>query len=283
MSSPQPFDDVPASLAGSLSVFTLSDLLTLLASTSQTGEVRVVNELVDGRLWLTAGELSNGRVGAATTIGQAVFELACVTEGWCYFTSGVVSSSGYPAVPVAAVLAEVCPQVDEWRGLLRVMPLEAVVTLSPNPPGNEVQIRSYQWRVLAAVGDSGHSVKAVLDQIGGDQTVGLRTLRDLHSAGLVALSQVPGSGEGRPEELPSTPPRDGSAATLTAPPPPPGTADFATPDSQTLPPPPPPGPNVDHDGRSGGLAEVAMMPPPPTTDPWAPTADTRHSGNNGAA
>src|ERR1700737_1536761 len=66
----------PPSLVGSLSVFVLSDVLSWLASTSQTGEVRVVGEQVDGRLWLADGQLSNAHVGAARTIGQAVFELA---------------------------------------------------------------------------------------------------------------------------------------------------------------------------------------------------------------
>jgi len=85
-----------ASLVGSLAAFSLSDILSMLASTKQTGELQVVSEAVDGKVWLADGELSNAHVGAATTIGQAVFELACVSEGWFYFTVGVVSSSGIP-------------------------------------------------------------------------------------------------------------------------------------------------------------------------------------------
>ena len=64
-----------ASLVGSLSVFTLADVLSLLAATDQTGELQVVNDLVDGRIWLEDGQFSNAHVGAASTIGQAVFEL----------------------------------------------------------------------------------------------------------------------------------------------------------------------------------------------------------------
>ncbi len=116
------------------SVFSLSDVLSLLATTEQTGELQVVSETMDGKLWLEDGEFSNAQVGAASTIGQAVFELACVTEGWFYFTAGLVSSSGQPTVPVAAVLDEVRPQVDEWRDLRSEVPLEAVVALSPTPP-----------------------------------------------------------------------------------------------------------------------------------------------------
>ncbi len=161
-----------ASLVGSLAAFSLSDILSMLASTKQTGELQVVSEATDGKVWLADGELSNANVGAAATIGQAVFELACISEGWFYFTVGVVSSSGQPTVPVLAVLNEVRPQVDEWREIRRDVPLEAVVTLAPEPPGQDVQIRNDQWRVLTTVGTTGHSVRAVIEQIGGDQIVG---------------------------------------------------------------------------------------------------------------
>ena len=77
-----------ASLVGSLAAFSLSDILSMLASTKQTGELQVVSEATDGKVWLADGELSNANVGAAATIGQAVFELACISEGWFYFTGG---------------------------------------------------------------------------------------------------------------------------------------------------------------------------------------------------
>ena len=90
-------------------------------------------------------------------------------------------------MPVGAVLDEVRPQVEEWREIREVVPLDSVVSLSPTPPGDDVQIRGDQWRVLTTIGNGGHSVKSVLDAIGGDQITGLRTLRDLSQAGLIVL------------------------------------------------------------------------------------------------
>jgi hypothetical protein len=272
-----------ASLVGSLAAFSLSDVLSMLASTKQNGELQVVSEATDGKVWLADGELSNAHVGSATTIGQAVFELACVTEGWFYFTVGVASSSGQPTVPVLAVLNEVRPQVDEWREIRRDVPLEAVVTLAPEPPGQDVQIRSDQWRVLTTVGTSGHSVRAVLEQIGGDQIVGLRTLRDLHAVGLIDLDKGP--AEERDPDLgrsfESTVDRGADIASLPAPP------DLARSDHDGVeflsasPPPPEVGPAVG-EPRPEGLAEVAIMPPPIADDPWAPSAETA-AGDNGVA
>jgi hypothetical protein len=191
MSQTQSLGNAPAaSLVGSLGVFTLDDVLMLLADTTQTGELQVVGSEMDGRVWLEEGELSNAHVGSTPTIGRAVFELACVPEGWFYFTSGLSSSSGQPRVPVRTVLDEVRPQVKEWRELLELVPFESTVTLSPEPPGGDVQLRGDQWRMVTSIGNAGHSVKTVLDAFGDEHIVGLRILRDLSEAQLITLEEA---------------------------------------------------------------------------------------------
>jgi len=193
-----------ASLVGSLGVFTLDDVLTLLADTSQTGELQVVGSEVDGRLWLEDGELSNAHVGSAPTIGRAVFELACLPEGWFYFTSGLASSSGQPRVPVETILEEVRPQVKEWWELLGLVPLESIVGLSPQPPSGDVQLKGNQWRMVTSIGNAGHTAKTVLDAFGDEQIVGLRILRDLHDASLITLDEVTREDEDREASTPAT-------------------------------------------------------------------------------
>ncbi|MGH9081695.1 MAG: DUF4388 domain-containing protein [Acidimicrobiales bacterium] len=264
-------DEISTSLTGSLAAFALSDVLMLLASTSQTGELHAVGDDVEGWLWLAEGQLANARVGSANTIGQAVFELACISDGEFSFSTGVVSSSGHPTVPVAAVLQEVRPQVDEWRELRTVVPLDAEVNLAPSPPGQDVRIRNDQWSVLTTVGNSGLSVKSVLERIGGEQIAGLRTLRELQSAGLIAVGTLdrpdwhqPGPAPGEPSH-PETGSTDQAAAAGDA-------------SAQDAAPPPEPQP-----GQSAGLAEVAMMPPPIAVDPWAPPPETEDAGGNGVA
>jgi hypothetical protein len=284
MSQVDSFEEAPAaSLVGSLSVFSLSDVLTLLATTAQTGELQLVSETVDGKLWLDRGELSNAHVGAATTMGQAVFELARVTEGWFYFTSGLSSSSGQPTVPVAAVMAEVRPQVEEWRELRLVVPLEATVSLSPSPPGQDVQIRSDQWRVLTTVGNAGHTVKTAIDLIGGDQVAGLRALRDLQSAGLIVLGPPPYETPDQLAESYRLATEESAPVTpLPAPPPPMALIDDLTPDD--LPAPPSDLDTVTNAAdRFGTLAEVAIMPPPIAGDPWTPSVEPTTVSNGASA
>ncbi len=276
-----------ASLVGSLSAFTLADVLSMLASTSQTGELRVVSETVDGRVWLDGGELADASVGAATTLSQAVFELACVPEGWFSFTTDAFTSSGQPTASVSDVLAEVQPQVDEWREIRRVVPLEAVVTLSPDPPGQDVQIRSDQWRVLTTVGTSGHTVKSVLDLIGDDQIVGLRTLRDLHAAGLIDLEPSDGAvDEAIVNAAPLfAPPSENEpdGAPLTMPPRLVVSEDSVADDLATAPPPSETDSGREGNDRFDSLAEVAIMPPPIAGDPWAPIAESNGTDDDGVA
>ncbi len=271
-----------ASLVGSMSVFTLSDVLSLLAATDQTGELQVASEAMDGRLWLDKGALSNAHVGVATTIGQAVFELACIVDGWFYFTSGLVSSSGQPAVPVAAVLEEVGPQVAEWKEIRSVVPVEAIVSLSPTPPGQDVQIRSDQWQVLTTVGSSGRSVKAVLDAIGGDRIVGMRTLRDLLAAGLIVVGAVRDEPQGAEGTSPfAFPSIVGSESTTLPSPPSGGFSDGIRGDDLANVPrsPDPDSAVAAGEGRFESLAEVAIMPPPIAGDPWSQVAGSNGNRN----
>jgi hypothetical protein len=302
--SPDPGEPTrPATLVGSLSSFPLADVLLLLASTSQSGELQVssdeaTGEEVQGRLWLARGELSNAQVGSAPTIGQAVFELARMTGGRFSFTAGVLSSSGQPTAPVAAVLAEVRPRVDEWREICELIPLEGQVRLAPNPPGQEVRIRSEQWRVLTTVGTTGQSVQSVLDQIGGDQIVSLRTLRVLRDEGLITVttSDDPiGASSVAATDPPFASPLSAAAdndGTWT----PSGgdTASSAWPEAAHFEPADTRGEGRHSEGhgdrsesgdgrRFNGLADVTMMPPPITRDPWAPSAGSPTAGDNTVA
>jgi hypothetical protein len=288
--TPVPDGPGSASLSGSLSVFTLSDVLTLLAATGQTGELHVVSETAEGKLWFENGDLAEAEVGSTATLNQAFFELACMTGGWFSFTADQPSAdhssslSTGTAVPVTTVLAEVGPQVEEWRSIRQLLPLEALVTLSPEPPGEDVRIRNDQWRVLTRVGTSGQSVKSVLDAIGGDQIVGLRTLRDLHIAGLIDLEPTP--AEPSIDAVPPASPTeadDSAEATSAVSPSLVTSTDSVSADLGSVPPP------HQEDGETGDgtgatrLAEVTIMPPPIAVDPWAPLAVPTEAEGDGVA
>jgi hypothetical protein len=287
---PDPFESpdqgTTASLVGSLSVFPISDVLSMLASTVQTGELQVVGDSVDGRVSLEGGQLLSAEVGTTSTLGQAIFDLARVNQGSFYFTAGPVSAEGQSPVPVASVLDQVRPQVEEWQEILAVVPLDSPVALCPDPPGQDVQIRSDQWRVLTTIGNGESTVGSVLEIIGGDQIVGLRALRDLHAAGLIDLDGVPlDRSEDGPATAVGSAPVDSTEVTAddTSGP------SFGEPSQENLPgvlPPPPSavseaGAPAEEDPST--LADVTMMPPPIAGDPWASDFTSTAAEDNGVA
>jgi Domain of unknown function (DUF4388) len=262
------------SLTGSLAAFGLSEVLSMLATTSHSGQLEVVGPSVDGRLWLDRGDLTDASVGSTSTIDQAVFELACLNEGWFAFTSGDVSFGPHAPVSVDSVLGNIGPQVEEWRTIRELVPLEANVALAPDPPGHDVQIRSDQWRVLATIGSGGHTVESVIDSIGGDRVTGLRALRDLRQSGLIELDSrvdtaptglVPPVGQSPISPTPLIVSEDSVEELVAVPPP------------ETEP------AVVGNDDRFESLAEVAIMPPPIAGDPLAPVAEPSGTDTDGVA
>jgi hypothetical protein len=85
------------------------------------------------------------------------------------------------------VLADLGPQVEEWRNLVAFLPFDARVSMSSAAPAPNVQIRSDQWHLLGMVGSPGRTVRAVLDVSDAHPLETLRTLRELIDAQLVSL------------------------------------------------------------------------------------------------
>ena len=126
-------------------------------------------------------------------------------------------------------------------------------------------------------------MRTVLEQIGGDQIVGLRTLRDLRAAGLIELDHV-GTDHQGPEVAPVFAPPTGGGGESGPLPSPPDRTYAGVDDVALLNPSAPPLDGVgSEDGRPDGLAEVAVMPPPIADDPWTPSADSSHATDDGVA
>ncbi|MFZ0667217.1 MAG: DUF4388 domain-containing protein [Acidimicrobiales bacterium] len=274
--------EVPtASLVGALAIFPLNDILSLLADTSQNGELQVVGPGVDGHLWLDGKNFVGATLEGANTITQAVFEMMLLDEGWFYFTSDQTPPAGKSKPQsVSSVVSEVVPQVQEWRDLLKRVPLEATVTMARTTPGPEVQIRADQWRLLTAVGTNGRTVRSVVEELEDDSVVTVRLLRELSDAGLIdigdqsqrasggSVSSIQAVAEPEPQ---AQAPGDiqGSAPT-----PPPGFVSTSPGSSYA---------ESSYDATSPSITAVPSMstdhvpneqmpviPPPVTADPWAP-------------
>jgi Domain of unknown function (DUF4388) len=249
--------EVPtASLVGSLAVFRLDDVLGLLSETGQRGELQVVGQGADGHLWIEGKDLVGASLEGTSTITQAVFELILLDEGWFYFTSDQAPPSGLGRPQsVSSVIGEVVPQVQEWRDLLKRVPLATEISLASTTPGPEIKIRADQWRVLTTIGTSGRTVGSIVDELEEDNVVVLRLIRELVDSGLLVVAgSQPAGGESHDVVDQHLDPAGSSV-----PPPPPG---FVT---------------ASPSPAAGGITDVGnssedlpIVPPPVAADPWAP-------------
>ncbi len=108
-------------------------------------------------------------------------------EGWFYFTLTGALPEGTERVPVVSLLADLGPQVDEWRSLVAFLPFDARVSMSASTPAPAVQIRADQWQLLSLVGSPGRTIRAVIDTAEAHPLTTLRTLRELIDAQLVTM------------------------------------------------------------------------------------------------
>jgi hypothetical protein len=87
-------------------------------------------------------------------------------------------------------LAEAQRRLEEWRGIELVVPsLEAAVRRVPEAPGDEVTIRSDQWRLLVAIAAE-MRVQGVIDRSGMGEFDTCRTIKELVEAGLAEVDML---------------------------------------------------------------------------------------------
>lgn len=173
-----------ASLVGSLSSFPLLDVLDLLARTGRTGELQVVGQGLDRRIWVDGGDLVD--TGATGSPATGLFEMACIEDGWFYFTLADSTPEVTARATIASVVEGLVTQVAEWHALASAFPFEAVVRMSSTTPADEVQIRADQWQLLSLVG-AGREVRDVLASSPMHPLDTLRTLQELAAGHLVSV------------------------------------------------------------------------------------------------
>jgi len=256
-----------AALVGSLATFSLVDILDLLARTNYTGELQIVGRGIDQRVWMDKGDLVTAGTGSADSV---LFDLACIEEGWFYFTAGEVPPDGGARSPVATVLADVGPQVEEWRSLVARLPFDTVVKMSASTPAAEVQIRGDQWQLLSLVG-GGRTVRQVVDASAVHPLDTLRILGELLTARLITI-----------DEHAESAPTNTFGAPLAAPlvmTPPSGITGAAT---ETEPQLPLEGDSETREFRTGGPLPP-FVPPPPSSIPPVPEGWVATEQSNGLA
>ncbi|MGH9123598.1 MAG: DUF4388 domain-containing protein, partial [Acidimicrobiales bacterium] len=175
------------SLQGSFQTIALPDVMTLLASSSKTGELRVVSGHVEGRLWLHEGQLVQSGVGKAKGHVDAMFELLRLSDGNFVFRDGVEASEPDVATAVEPVVRLAQERLAEWQQIEAVVPsLEHRVRLVPELPASEVTLSAEDWKLVIAVALAG-TVRGVVEELEVDYFDGCRGVKRLVDANLVLV------------------------------------------------------------------------------------------------
>lgn len=270
------------SLQGTLETIPLSDVLSLLAATKKTGELRVNGGDAEGRLWLAGGEVVGGAVPRAHTPVDAVFELLRLTTGTFVFDSEATAPKPAPPVPVAALLADAQARLDVWRSIEAVVPsVRCLVSLAPALERDEVKVSRQQWKELVAVA-AGPDVQGVMEKLALGEFDASRTVKELVDAGLAQVAPAPAPAEAEPAAAPS-PASDAKpepAPKAATPADPAGTAAAPAP-SRLVPPSAGPGSGVTPRPSRPALVEASDPTPPrrpgSTMPPRRPVADASAS------
>ena len=189
------------SLQGTLETIPLSDVLSLLAATKKTGELRVNGGAGEGRVWLAGGEVVGSAVPRAHTPVDAVFELLRLTTGTFVFDSDATAPKPAPPVPVAALLADAQARLDVWRSIEAVVPsVRCLVSLAPALERDEVTVSRQQWKELVAVA-GGPDVQGVMEKLTLGEFDASRTVKELVDAGLAQVAPAPARAEPEPASV----------------------------------------------------------------------------------
>ncbi|MGQ0519729.1 MAG: DUF4388 domain-containing protein [Actinomycetota bacterium] len=191
------------SLQGTLETIPLSDVLSLLAATKKSGELRVSGNRGEGRLWIDAGKVVGADVPRAATPVDAVFELLRLPSGTFAFESGTPAPSPGQPSSVEALLTEARGRLDVWKSIEAVVPsTRCLVGLTPELGSDSVTVSRDQWKQLVSVA-AGGDVLAVMERLGVGEFEASRTVKELVDAGLAKVAPAPARTQ--PEAAPPAP------------------------------------------------------------------------------
>ncbi len=187
-------------MEGSLSGFSLQEVLEMLAAKEKTGALAIEAAAGQGRIWLKNGRFSlaetatikpaAGKSADAQEVKEAteeaIYDIINWGEGAYAFNAGEEAETDDPVLlDVGAVLAGAAKRQQEWAKIRKEIPSsKARVELIAAIEGEEVTLTKGEWAVIGCVGDS-----ATVEEIGEELKLSplavSRTLFNMSQKGLI--------------------------------------------------------------------------------------------------
>lgn len=184
-------------LQGTFDIFTLTELLTMLAGGNKTGTVEIEVAERSGRIHLREGlccgvEPAPEGVDTDDALGAALvelgFELARERSGEFRFLTEEPPASDL-LVTVDEPVVEITRLLDEWQQIIALIPsVELCPQLAPELTGEEITLTAAEWS-LAVTLDGRVSVRELSDERAGSLLEICEEIADLVERGAVRLNE----------------------------------------------------------------------------------------------
>lgn len=184
-------------LQGTIDDFPITDVLSLLASSSRSGRLALEGDRGRATLLISEGKVVGGGPGAdQTDAPRLVFELLRNREGSFGFEATAPLADApleveVPAVPVAECVESADELLQRWLEIESVVPSPGLrARLASDIEADSVELNAEEWRVVAMIG-GGVIVDDLRQHLGSDEFSTCERVASLVRAGLVELEESP--------------------------------------------------------------------------------------------
>jgi len=181
---------MPEVLRGNLAQLPLLDILKLLSSGGQTGQLDLSDGANTGEIYLQDGNLVHAVTGAQ--VGEAaIYALMGWLQGDFTFLPDVAVPEDSVTTATEQLLLEAARWVEEWGDIKRIIPSNDIVfKFSPTGSAGAVSLQPDEWSVLAQV-NGARSVAEIADVLDRDEFAVAKVLYGLATAGLLEEGEKP--------------------------------------------------------------------------------------------
>ena len=185
-------------LQGTIETFPLTDVLTLLGSSSKTGKLELTGDRGTGWLWVDDGRVVGGSIGERTMDDPArlVFELLRFTDGAFEFTATDHDDldldpdlDDLDPVSLVEGIVAASDLLDQWRAIETVVPsMRHRVVLTTELPGEVVTIERSRWSLVVTAART-PTVQEIATILGLDEFDVCAAIAALVADGLAAIDE----------------------------------------------------------------------------------------------
>jgi len=186
-------------LQGNLQDFEITDILQLVYMGQKAGVLRIITENDEGEIYFDSGLVVHAKTQEKE--GQSAIQtILRWSKGSFVFDPSGKTTEKTIQLPVQNVILEAARQIDEWKGMEKVIPsMDVVVDFIPEPDMSDIELNQEEWRVLTTV-DGEKSAKEIAQKLDVKEFDTARILYGLISSGLLKIvSEESGKAEKKEE------------------------------------------------------------------------------------